>query len=218
MKNNTVALYVLILFIFQSLLSVQAEVIEVEYKRFYSHVKKLNSEDTQALQFAFGFQHIHDPRLCEISSARIVTQKQTIDLTVSSEYRFTMPTERALNLADAVVTIDMADQANQCDMSVQLETRSEFLKQYYSNEELVFIYQQYSAFFNQMGSFLSFMMPQVDGLMIHFENRELDQQLRDAPQVVNGLLILGVDWLDQNKPIVLPKVPLRITARTDSSK
>ncbi|MFQ3192716.1 MAG: hypothetical protein ACI936_003869, partial [Paraglaciecola sp.] len=32
-----------------------ADEVEVRYKTFYSHVKKLDNEDTQALQFAFGF-------------------------------------------------------------------------------------------------------------------------------------------------------------------
>ena len=194
-----------------------AEVVEVEYKRFYSHVKKLRSEDTQALQFAFGFQNIHKGRLCKIDSAKIVTQKQTLELDVTPEYRFTMPTEKALNLADALVTIDLDDKANHCDMSVQLETKPEYLKQYYTNDELSFLYEQYASFFNEMGSFLSFMMPQVDGLMVHFADKELDQQLRDAPEVVNGLLILDSDWLATKKPIVLPKVPLRITAKTEKS-
>ena len=215
MKPVLVVVSLVMMVLFNS--SAIAEVIEVEYKRFYSHVKKLNSEDTQALQFAFGFQNIHEPRLCKINAAKIVTQKQTIELDVSPEYRFTMPSEKALNLADATVAIELEDQANHCDMSVQLETRPDYLKQYYSNDDLMFIYEQYSAFFNQMGSFLSFMMPQVDGLMVHFDDAELDYDLRDAPRVVNGLLILNTDWLTLKKPVVLPKVPLRITAKTDKS-
>ena len=62
---------------------VSAETISVEYKRFYSHVKKLNNEDTQALQFAFGFQHIHHDRLCVVNEAKIITEKQTLLLEVT---------------------------------------------------------------------------------------------------------------------------------------
>ena len=58
--------------------SVAAETIDVEYSRFYSHVKKLDNEDTQALQFAFGFVRVGEGRLCEVNGASIVTDKKTI--------------------------------------------------------------------------------------------------------------------------------------------
>ena len=69
-----------------------AETIDVEYSRFYSHVKKLDNEDTQALQFAFGFLRVGEGRLCDINQADIVTDKQTMTLDVSKEGRFTVPT------------------------------------------------------------------------------------------------------------------------------
>lgn len=197
---------------------VSAETIEVRYKDFYSHVKKLRGEDTDKLQFAFGFQHVKELRLCNLTSVDIVTQKQTMPMAITPEQRFTVPTERALNLADAVVKIDTTDSVEQCDISVQLETKPEYLKQIYSSADLYEIYQQYAAFFNEMGSFLSFMMPQVDGLMVHFDDPYLDHQLRDAPDIVNGMLQLKSDWLTQKHQLVLPKVPLRITARTDSTR
>ncbi|MDM7860823.1 DUF2987 domain-containing protein [Alteromonas sp. ASW11-36] len=194
-----------------------AETIELRYKDFYSHVRKLSGEDTQALQFAFGFQHVSEARLCELTSAEIVTQKQRLPLAISAENRFTIQSERALNLADATVVLETSDSVEQCDMSVQLETKPEYLKQYYTSEELRFIFEQYAAFFNEMGSFLSFMMPQVDGLMLHFDDPELDHDIRDAPSIVNGMLQLRSDYWQGNKTLVLPEVPLRITARTDES-
>ncbi len=194
--------------------STYADTIEVEYKRFYSHVKKLNGEDTQGLQFAFGFMHVTDKRLCTINSASIVTQKKTIPLDVSTENRFTIHAEKALNLADAKVAVDLAQPSNQCDMSVQLETKPEWLKENYTKEDLAFIYEQYAAFFNEMGSFLSFMMPSVSGLMFHFEDINYDAYLEDAPAINKGTMILNQEWLDKNKGLTLPRKPLRITALT----
>jgi hypothetical protein len=105
-----------------------SEEIEVSYKSFYSHVRKLNNDDTKDLQFAFGFMHIEKGRLCKINSARISTQKQQIPLEVSPEYRFTVQSEKALRLANAMVVVDIEEAANKCDMSVQLETKPDFLK------------------------------------------------------------------------------------------
>lgn len=196
--------------------SVAAETIDVEYSRFYSHVKKLDNEDTQALQFAFGFIRVGEGRLCEVNGASIVTDKKTMPLDVTDEGRFTVPTEKALKLANALVRIDLNERANVCDMSVQLETKPEYLKQYYKKEELTFLYEQYEAFFNEMGSFLSFMMPSVKGLMIQFEDKNLDFVTPQGVQINNGVLQLEQEWINEAKGLTLPKAPLRVTAMASS--
>ncbi|WP_289030117.1 DUF2987 domain-containing protein [uncultured Paraglaciecola sp.] len=187
------------------------EPLEVEYASFYSHVKKLQSDDTQALRFAFGFQHIADNRLCKISSAQIVTQKQTLPLVVEANYRFTVPTDKILKMAKAIVVLDINDQANQCDISVQLETKPQYLKMHYPQDELDYLLEQYTAFFDDMGGFLSFMMPAVEGLVFHFDvnskpfNSELGLQQGNR-------LILHSDDIKNAKNFNLPIKPIRITA------
>lgn len=193
-----------------------AETIDVEYSRFYSHVKKLDNEDTQALQFAFGFLRVGEGRLCGIDSASIITDKKTMALDVTPEHRFTVPDEKALKLANALVRIELAEPANVCDMSVQLETKSTYIKQFYSKADLEFLYEQYEAFFNEMGSFLSFMMPSVKGLMIQFDDKNLDFITPQGPQINNGILQLEKAWIDEAKGLTLPKAPLRITAMASS--
>ena len=196
--------------------SVAAETIDVEYSRFYSHVKKLDNEDTQALQFAFGFVRVGEGRLCEVNGASIVTDKKTMPLEVSDEGRFTVPTEKALKLANALVRIDLNERANVCDMSVQLETKPEYLKQYYTKDDLTFLYGQYEAFFNEMGSFLSFMMPSVKGLMIQFDDKNLDFITPQGVQINNGVLHLEQDRINDAKGLTLPHAPLRVTAMASS--
>lgn len=193
--------------------SVNAEIIQVEYSRFYSHVKKLDGEDTQALQFAFGFQRVGEGRLCEIKEAEIITDKQTLPLTVTDEYRFTVPSDKVLKMADAYVEIDLAEAANLCDMSVQLETKPDYLKEKYSKDELVYLLEQYRAFFNEMGSFLSFMMPTVDGLNIYFADQNISMPVKDAPNINMGTLMLPPEWIENGKGLQLPETPFRITAK-----
>ena len=193
--------------------SVNAEIIQVEYSRFYSHVKKLDGEDTQALQFAFGFQRVGEGRLCEINEAEIITDKQTLPLTVTDEYRFTVPSDKVLKMADAYVEIDLAEAANLCDMSVQLETKPDYLKEKYSKDELVYLLEQYRAFFNEMGSFLSFMMPTVDGINIYFANQDISMPVKDAPNINMGTLMLPAEWIEKSKGLQLPEKPFRITAK-----
>jgi hypothetical protein len=213
MKLNKVFILVASFLLWQTHL--KAETLEVEYASFYSHVKKLDDPSTDALRFAFGFRHIEEQRLCHISSAQIVTQKQTVPLTVENNYRFTVPTDKILKMAKAMVVIELDDQANKCDMSVQLETLPSFLKTQYSHDDLIFLLNQYQAFFEEMGGILSFMMPSAEGLLFHFNSDvQLPKSLR-ALVDKEGSIILSKTWLMEQKGLEIPSKPLRITAIID---
>jgi hypothetical protein len=188
--------------------------LQVAYKTFYSHLRKLNDEETSALQFGFGFMNIHTKQLCEINSARISTQKQQIPISVTLENRFTLPSEKALRLADALVILDLTEATNICDISVQLETKPEYLKDVYAKEDLELIYQQYVTFFDDVGSFMSFLMPQVDGLTIQFIDKSLNTKLSNGMAIEKGILLINAEDLVKLDSISLPNRPLRVTAKT----
>jgi hypothetical protein len=115
-------------------------------------------------------------------------------------------------MADAKIIIDVTEPSNQCDISVQLETKPEYLKRYYTFEELSFLYKQYEAFFNEMGSFMSFMMPSVSGLVVQFEDQSLTQTMANGYSITQGSLTLDEGFFEREKPLNLPVIPLRITA------
>jgi hypothetical protein len=188
------------------------EILDVEYASFYSHIKKLDDPDTNALRFAFGFRHIIRQDLCTINSAKIVTQKQTLPLLVENTHRFTVPLNKILKMAKAKVEISLEDQANQCDMSVQLETLPSYLKQHYTHDELQLIFAQYQAFFEQMGGFLSFLMPSAEGIVLHFpDDYQVPQKLKLMTDE-QGNVVLTQRWLEKGQSLELNKIPLRITA------
>jgi hypothetical protein len=194
--------------------AVSAEQLNVEYSSFYTHVKKIDKEDTNKLRFAFGFKHIAHDRLCKIDDAKIVTQKQTLPLQVENATRFTVPVDKVLKMAKALVTIQIDDNANQCDMSVQLETLPEYLKQTYTHAELQALLVQYQDFFSNMGSFMSFMMPSAEGLVFHFDKNEASFHILEKQVDSSGNLTLDQVWFDKNqgKGLNLPSTPIRVTA------
>ena len=197
---------------------IQADTLELDYGSLYSHTRKLDAETMPALQFAFGFAHRQQKRLCNINEAFIHTQKQNIALKVTPENRFTVPSERALKLARAVVNIELDDMADDCDMSVQLETTAEHLKSDYPLHELQSLQRQYMAFFDQMGGFMSFLMPKVRGLNIHFAQQPAQQAKIDGgialPDISDNQLRLSNQWLEQQHEaeLQLPAKPMRIVA------
>ncbi|WJG07597.1 DUF2987 domain-containing protein [Aliiglaciecola sp. LCG003] len=200
---------VLNLFIFNSI----AEPLSVDYGNFYSHLKKIDDEDTPALQFAFGFKNIDGSGLCHIKQVKIVTQKVTLPVEITAEQRFLLPTEKALKQAKAMVVLTLTEANNKCDMSVQLETKNKYLKTQYSNQELVDLLNQYDQFFDDMGGFLSFMMPDVDGLNFHIENLAV-QPMAQGVVSDNGHIFLSKSWIEQGKDLTLSSAPHRITAIT----
>lgn len=192
----------------------KANELIVDYKSFYSHARKINNDEMNALQFAFGFININTKKLCDIQSARISTEKQQIPLVVSDENRFTIPIERALRLADAKVILSLGQAVNTCDMSVQLETKPEFLKMKYSEQELEMLFTQYEAFFDDMGGFLSFMMPNVEGLNIYFKNENLNKDFENGLKIENGVLLVQQSQFVNLSSMLLSTLPIRITAHT----
>lgn len=195
---------------------VQAETLRVEYATFYSHVRKIDKEETQALQFAFGLKHIHQDRLCTIDKAHIHTEKKQIPLSVDTRNRFTIPAEKALKLAKAEVVLEMGDAMNQCDISVQLETRPEFLKRVYQSEDLQAILANYQAFFDNMGSFLSFMMPSAIGLKVQLANNASALAGQHKALHRDNQILLSEQWLQTNEKLVLNQTPVRILALMDN--
>ena len=193
------------------------QLLEVEYKTFYSHTRKLSGDDITALRFAFGFTNIHaEGALCHIDNAYIHTQKVDIPLIVSAEQRFSIPSEKALRLADAKIMLAIREQTNHCDINVQIETLPEYLKEQYNQADMSFILNQYMAFFDEMGGFMSFLMPQVSGLQLRFEDDNLNADLGNQLTIVQGILRLSKAQIGALKGFTLPHAPLRITALTES--
>jgi hypothetical protein len=190
--------------------------LEVEYSSFYSHLKKIDKEELNALQFAFGFKKVQTTTLCHINEAAVITQKVTLPLEINAFERFTLPTEKALNMARAIVTLDLTEPNNQCDMSVQLETKTEYLKTTYSVAELTMLNEQYKTFFADMGSFLSFLMPSTKGLKLVFAQPPQVKSQLAGLVILGNELILSDDWLEtMSSELELAGSPLRITAMVE---
>lgn len=147
-----------------------SEALHLDYKSFYSHLKKLDSEELTHLQFAFGFQHVTNGALCTIPSLYIHTDKQDIDIPVDARQRFVLPTEKALQLAQAKVVVELLEPANQCDLSVQLEVGKSQLPTQIRAHDLQRYLGQFALFFDEMGGFLSFMMPSPEGINIYIKD------------------------------------------------
>ncbi|MBT1063692.1 DUF2987 domain-containing protein [Bowmanella sp. Y26] len=196
-----------------------AEPLELDYSTLYSHTRKLDKDELSALQFAFGFMHHQTKQMCHLESAYLHTQKQDIAIEITPEQRFTVPSEKALSLAKAVARFELREPVNQCDMSVQLETKPAYLKSSYDLSELKAVNEQYTEFFDSMGSFLSFMMPSVKGIVLHFPPQtegsvRVGGMLEPSLRIENGELSLDEQWLNKSQRIEFPTKPYRITAIT----
>ncbi|MBO1255058.1 DUF2987 domain-containing protein [Alteromonas sp. 5E99-2] len=188
--------------------------IETKYYDFHRHIQNLRHPDTSKLTYSFGFIHVDTQTLCQINEATLALKDQTIDLIVDTEYRFKMPSTDDSELANGKVVLDVIESPDACEMSVRLETKEEYLKVKYSKEDLNDIKRQYVAFFNEMGSFMSFGVPSVNGLMITFDNKYLYHDFKGIGKIQNGFMIIENQMLSDIDTIIFPEVPARITALT----
>ncbi|AWL11961.1 hypothetical protein HMF8227_01486 [Saliniradius amylolyticus] len=204
---------------------VNANTLELDYKSLYSHVRKLDDDTMPALQFAFGLLDNRSTggQLCQIQSATLVTQKKKFELPVTEEGRFTVWAERALKMAKAKVKLQLTESAEHCDMSVQLEAKPEYNKTQYDLAELRALSEQYQVFFDEMGSFLSFLMPGTQGIQLQFDVAPMPGEVTlngkpvDLP-VHDRQIRLSSSWLtEQGGELSLPKAPKRITAWVEQS-
>ncbi|MDN4501465.1 DUF2987 domain-containing protein [Alteromonadaceae bacterium BrNp21-10] len=208
--------FLLLIAVFMLLIA-HGDELRVDYTAFYNHLKKIDREDTNNLEFGFGFIHVTTKNLCQINSGFIHTQKIDLPITIASDNRFSLPSEKALKLARAEVVLMLEQAVNQCDMSVQIHTNQSSLKTDYTPKELQDLNQQFEAFFDSMGSFLSFMMPSAKGLVLHmpkvtsqlqaFANDNASVELNDR------LLSIPAKWLQERSTVItLGQAPEKITA------
>lgn len=181
-----------------------AEALNVEYSAFYAHLRKIDDKQLDKLEFAFGFKHVGATQLCQINSALIHTQKVDLPITIRADRRFVLPTEKALKLADAQVQLDLVEPANQCDMSVQIQVKPELIQSNLSIIALSAIMEQFDQFFDNMGSFLSFLMPSPEGILLQFKSDQVPQisvnnKLSTDLTVNQHQLILTRNWLSTHQ-------------------
>lgn len=192
--------------------------VEIEYKVFYSHLRKLDPEKFEALQFAFGFIKHNASAMCPLSKVTIHTPKKDIEVEIATSNRFTLPKERALKLADATVLLNFdTDDAADCDMSVLLQANPEWINSELNAEQIRYLNSQFKTFFESMGaSLFSFLMPETKGLKLHlkpeFKNHHFSESHYKSIERKGDLLLVGDSWISDNQQVLPLMAISHITA------
>lgn len=201
--------------------------LNVEYKNFYTHLRRLDPEDLPHLHFAFGFILPKSKATCVIDNVYIHTPKKDIPVAITSASRFSLPKERALKLADAEVHIRFQPQflqeysvtADACNLSVRLEAnlpRQSALPA----SELQTLNAEFKTFFENMGAGLfSFMMPEPHGIKLHLKSdyaSDRSHGLFQGMNISNGMVFLEDSWIRNNHQNLDLSHVSHITAWVDS--
>lgn len=193
------------------------ETLVVPYKQFYQHVRRLDPEEHPDLQMVFGFAHQSTQQMCKIKRAFIHTAKQDIPLP-SIEHRFAVPRERALLLAEAVVTIDFQHAKQHCNISVLLKAKLDKWSHlsFLSADALRDIDRQFQHFFENVGSFLTFLVPKTLGIKLHFSASSTEQAMSMGvpstavtTSVQGAIWHLSRSWLQHNETALVSKDKVR---------
>lgn len=220
-KNIFLALSILLFSSITNAVSEQTQITEIEYKVFYSHLRKLDPEEFDALQFAFGFKKHNSDEMCQLRKVLIHTPKKDMDVRVTAQNRFTLPKEKALKLAEATVKLDFDYAPSKCDMSVLLQANPEWLGEEITSDKLRYLNNQFKAFFDSMGGGLfSFLMPETKGIKLHLNSDYASQQLHLNNQqgitYQGELLFVADQWIKVNQQILPVGAISHITAWVES--
>lgn len=215
------SLFVACLFTFNSAIANTNSTTEIEYKVFYSHLRKLNLEEHSALQFAFGFQHHNSNELCKLTNVLIHTPKIDIPVDISTLNRFSLPKERALKLAEAKIQITfLSEDPNDCDMSVLLQIKPEILGESITASNLRLANTQFKAFFET--GLLSLLMPETKGIKLHLKRNasveDTPLKLGKGAHIKDDLLYLESTWIEHNQQAIPNLGISHITAWIESSE
>lgn len=193
--------------------SVYASEMVIEYKRFYSHLNKLDSETMPSLIYTFGLLAQQPTQFsCQINSAYIHTQKVDLPLQINAFGRFSLPLEKALKLAGATIHLDIEGSEQVCDMSMSVEVDPQLLTVRPTQQQLNVWHSEFNVFFDEVGGMLAFMLPSVSGLVLHYaEPVRLAVMQSAASQHDNQLSLpatLFATFAQQN----VQQIPYRVTA------
>lgn len=203
-KNIFLALSILLFTSITNAVPEQTQITEIEYNVFYSHLRKLDPEEFDALQFAFGFKKHNSDEMCQLKKVLIHTPKKDMNVRITTQNRFTLPKEKALKLAEATVKLDFAYAPSKCDMSVLLQANPEWLGEEITSEKLRYLNSQFKAFFESMGGGLfSFLMPETKGIKLHLNSDYAGQQLllgkKEGITHQAKLLLVADHWIEANQ-------------------
>ncbi|MCL1142565.1 DUF2987 domain-containing protein [Shewanella gaetbuli] len=145
-----------------------AETVSLEYAGFYNPLKRVNKNNYPNVELVFSVPQSED---CTIISGNITTENETFPLTYNQQQRIYMPFDADLKSNRGLVNIEVAGDASQCGIAMQVRARA--LQQDYTQQQLSLLLNDMNGLLDTLQGFpMKYFRKPLSGLSFHFDSKQ----------------------------------------------
>ncbi|GGQ23788.1 DUF2987 domain-containing protein [Shewanella litoralis] len=180
-----------------------AETVSLEYVGFYDRLKQVNKQNYQLVELAFSVPVTTD---CTITSGSITTENETYPLTYTAQQRLFIPYDAQLKSDRGLVNIEVAGDASQCAIAMQVRARS--TQQQYTQAELLALNADMNRLLDGLQGFpMKYFRKPIDGITFEFLTDNIFITVDDVQQSSSGKFTLTLDQINQLHQISFSEKP-----------
>lgn len=197
-------------------LSVFAHAVDLEYKGFYKRLDLIADNELNLITMGFYLVDSHSRQRCKLTKATMYAKDERAqNIEIAEDGQILVALSEELYKKQAFLRVVQQDEFQNCTLQMQIQAKDK-AKRTFNFKELAEITSQMQELVDDFGSFLWFMMPNVQGLHINIESKE--QIVYIAPVLAKKLncqekeckLAIDLQSLNSDKAIEFRKAPIVI--------
>lgn len=189
-----------------------SQAVDLEYKGFYQRLDLIKENKLDKITMGFYLVDSYKRTRCDLVNATMLAQgKEPAQIEIASDGQLLVPLSRELYDKFALLRVKLKDEYQNCILQMQMQVKDK-TKTDFSFSELALITKQMQELVDEFGSFLWFMMPNVNGLHIELSRAEsisyIDDELKKSLKCEEGKCKLEIDEdNDSNKKAISFDLP-----------
>ncbi|GGP60860.1 DUF2987 domain-containing protein [Shewanella saliphila] len=170
-----------------------AETVSLEYVGFYDRLKQVNKQNYQLVELAFSVPITSD---CTIKSGSITTENATYPLTYTKQQRLFIPFDAQLKSDRGLVNIEVAGDASQCAIAMQVRARE--TQQHYTQSQLLALNTDMNRLLDGLQGFpMKYFRKPIDGISFDFSDSNVSVTIDGKEQKIAKKLTLDLEQINR---------------------
>lgn len=195
MKNRSLKQYLLAGIL--SLTAFASQAVDLEYKGFYQRLDLIKENKLDQITMGFYLVDSYKRTRCELVSATMLAQgKEPEQVDIGADGQLLVPLSRELYDKFALLRVKLKDEYQNCILQMQMQIKDK-TKTDFSFSDLALITTQMQELVDEFGSFLWFMMPNVNGLHVELSRAEsisyINEEFKNALHCEQDKCKLDID-------------------------
>ncbi len=185
------------------LLPLTATAVDLEYKGFYKRLDLIKENNFDLITMGFYLVDTHNRSRCKLTKATMFSKgERAQDIQIADDGQMLVPLSEELYKKQAFLRVTQDDERQSCTLQMQIQAKDK-QQTAFTYKQLSNITWQMQELVDEFGSFLWFMMPNVQGLHINIENPSqisfVDIALKPSMSCTNQECKLKIDTENQSE-------------------